>query len=187
MKQEYEKPAPPILQDQAAAPAPSPSKPAEQPAAPAIAEKKQAYPAAGGNNQNFLSKEEAPGRGMMLERATTPAASAPEATVKTKSAVPAPLIAGALSADKAMPAIMVQVMDMDAAAKEVKKAIAQVNGSIVRRETHRSKLVFFVTIKAQRAGEFKNKLKLLGEMKEQAGEWGALKEQMELRIEVIQK
>jgi len=185
MKQAYEPPAPPELQSQAAAPAPAFSKPAEQPAV-APAEKKEASSASAENDQSVVSREEA-NRGNMMMRATTATGAAPEAAAKAKSAVPAAPISGAAVADKTMPAIIVLVTDREAAAKEVEKAITQMNGSIVRREAPGSKIVFFVTIKAERAGELKNKLKLLGEIKEQTGEWGALKEQMELRIEVIQK
>ena len=71
MKQEYEKPAPPTLQGQAAAPAPSLSKPAEQPAPMVQAEKKQTYTSGGENAQDFLNKEEAPAGGMMLKRASS--------------------------------------------------------------------------------------------------------------------
>ena len=48
-------------------------------------------------------------------------------------------------------------------------------------------MIFFVTIKAQQFGEFKEKLKLLGEVKEQPGESRAQKEQMALKIELIRK
>ncbi|OGW35435.1 MAG: hypothetical protein A2X58_11485 [Nitrospirae bacterium GWC2_56_14] len=186
MKQAYEPPAPPALQDQTAAPAPAFSKPAKQPAV-APAEKKETSSASAENDRSVVSREETNRGNMMMLRATTATGAPPEAAAKAKSAVPAAPIAGAAVADKAMPAIIVQVTDREAAAKEVEKAITQMNGSIVRRETTGSKNVFFATIKAERAGELKNKLKLLGEIKEQAGEWGALKEQMELRIEVIQK
>jgi hypothetical protein len=186
MKQAYEPPAPPALQSQAAAPAPSFSKPAEQPAV-VPAEKKEASSASTENDRSVVSREEANRGNMMMLRATTATGAAPEAAAKAKSSVPAAPVAGAAVADKAIPAIIVQVTNREAAAKKVEKAITQVNGSIVRREAPGSKIVFFVTIKAERAGELKNKLKLLGEIKEQAGEGGALKEQMELRIEVIQK
>jgi hypothetical protein len=186
MKQEYEKPAQPMLESQAATPAPSPSKPAEQPAATGYAAEKKAYTADSENYRSFLSKDEA-SRGMMQERATTSTSAVPEATVKAKPVAPAAPIAGTVSADKTIPVIIVKVKNVEAAVAEVEKAISQVNGSIVRRELPGSKMIFFVTIKAQRAAEFKNKLKLLGEIKEQPGEWESQKEQVELRIEIIRK
>lgn len=184
MKQAYEKPPQPTLESRAAAPAPSRSEPAEQPAATGDAAEKKACTADAENDRGFLSKEEA-GREMMLERSTSSTGAAPEATVKAKPFV-AP-IAGALSADKAVPAIIIQVMDMEAAAKEVEKAIARVSGTIVRRESPGAKMIFLVTIKAERAGELKNRLKLIGEMKEQPGELGAQQEPVGLRIEIIRK
>ncbi len=58
MKQEYEKPPQPMLESQAAAPAPSRPEPAEQPALTGSAEKKLADTADSENYQSFLSKEE---------------------------------------------------------------------------------------------------------------------------------
>jgi anti-sigma factor RsiW len=184
MKQEYEKPAPPMLQDQAA-PAPSFSKSAEQPAVMAPAEKKEAFSATGESDQTVLRKEA--GRGMMRERTTTAAGAAPETAAKAKAIAPAASIAGALSADKAIPGIILHVMDIPAAVKEIERTIEQVKGSIVRRETSKSKTTFFVKIKAERTGEFKSKLKLLGEIKEQPGELGIRQEQVELRLEIMQR
>jgi len=160
----------------------------EQPAPMVHAEKKQAYSAEGENNQNVLNKkEETLGRSMMQERTMTSAGAASEPSAKAKSAVPAASFAGAVSADKANPAIILQVMDMEAAVKEVEKAIAQVNSTIARRESPESKTIFFVLIKVQRVSALKNKLKLLGEIKEQPEEWASQKEQVELRIELIRK
>lgn len=184
MKLWYEKPAPPALQDQAA-PAPSFSKSAEQPAVMAPAKKKEAFSATGESDQAVLRKES--GRGMMRDKTATPAGAAPEAMVKAKRAAPPASIAGALSTDKAMPGIVLHVMDMPAAVKEVEKAIEQVKGSIVRRETLGSTTIFLVKVKAERTGEFKNKLKLFGEIKEQPGELGIRQEQVELRLEIIQR
>jgi hypothetical protein len=188
MKQEYEKPAPPMLQeDQAAAPAPSPSKPAEQPAASASAEKRTAYDAAARNDQAFSKKEAAPARGMMQERFTASGA-APESMAKAKQAAPAAAIAGgAVATGKTNPAIIVQVMDVEAAAKDVEKAVTHVHGSIVRRESTGSKTIFVVAIKASQVREFKNKLKFLGELKEQPVEGALQKEQVELRVELFRK
>lgn len=182
MKQEYEKPAPPMLQDQAA-PASSFSKSTEQPAVMAPAEKKEAFSATGESDQAVLRKEA--GRGMMREQTTTAAGAAPEAPAKAPAIAPAASIAGALSADKAIPGIILHVMDIPAAVKEIERAIEQVNGSIVRRETSESKTTFFVKIKAERANEFKKKLKALGEIKEL--EPGVQKEQGEFRIEIIRR
>ena len=177
MKQEYEQPAPPTLLGQAAAPAPM-----------VHAEKKQAYTADGENNQNVLNKkEETLGRSMMQERTMTSAGATSETAAKAKSAVPAAPFAGAVSADKTISAIILQVMDMEAAVKEVEKSIAQINGSIVRRESPGSKTIFFVLIKVQRVSELKNRLKLLGEMKEQPGEGEPQKEQVEVRIELLRR
>jgi hypothetical protein len=185
MKQAYEPPAPPALQSQAAAPAPSLSKPAEQQAV-APTGKKEASSALAENDQSAVSREEA-NRGMMLQRATTAAGAAPEAAAKAKSAVPAAPIAGAAVADKAIPAIIVLVTDREAAAKEVEKAITQVKASIVKRESPGEKMIFFIMIRTQRVDEFKNRLKVLGEIKELPGEASTQEEQVELRIEIMRR
>lgn len=111
----------------------------------------------------------------------------PEATVKAKQAAPAAAVAGTASAVKAGPAITVRVKDVESAAKEVEKAVIQVQGSIVRRALPGSKTLFIVMIKAQRVGEFKEKLKHLGEVKELPNEGELQKEHVELRIEIIKK
>jgi hypothetical protein len=184
MKQEYEKPAPPALQDRVAAPALS--KPTEQPAPMVQAGKKQSYETESESGMNLLSKEAAPARGMMQERMTASGV-APETNVKAKKVAPAAARADAPSADKAVPAIIVQVNDMEAAAKEVEKAIAQVNGSIVKRESRGEKMIFFARIKTARVSELKNRLKVLGEIKEQPGEARMQEEQVDLRIEIVRR
>jgi hypothetical protein len=186
MKQEYEKPAPPTLQDRAAAPAPPLAKPAEQPAPLVQSETKQSFKAESEGRMNLLSKEAAPARGMMQERMASSGA-APETNVKAKKSARAAAFADAPAADKAVRAIIVQVNDIEAAAKEAEKAIAQVNGAIIKRESPGEKRVFFLTIKTQRVSEFKNSLKVLGEIKELPGEVGIQKEQMELRVEIVRK
>ncbi len=107
--------------------------------------------------------------------------------MKAKNVAPAAPIAGVLSSDKTIPVIIVKVKDLEAAVAGVEKAIAQVNGSIVRKESPGAKIVFFVTIKAQRAAELTGKLKLLGEIKEQPGDGWLQKEPVELRIEITGK
>jgi len=167
MKQEYEQPAPPSLQDQAAAPAPVP------------AERKPAYRAE--QDQVFLNKEEATGREMLQGRSATSSGAAPEPTMKAKAAAPL----GA--ADKAIPAIKMVVTDRESAAKEVERAIAQVKGTIVRRESRGPKIVFFVTVSAQRTGELIGKLKLLGEVTQEPREGTPQKDPVEFRIEITRK
>lgn len=177
MKLAYEKPAPPKLESQAAEPAPS-----------AHAENKPAYSTERVNDQSVLNRNETSlDRSMTQERTMTSAGEAPEAAGRAKTAAPAALFAGAVSADKTIPAIILQVMNMEEAVKEVEKTIAQVNSTIVRRDSPESKTIFFVMIKVQRVSELKNRLKLLGEIKGQPEEWASQKEQVELRIELIRK
>ncbi len=175
MKREYEKPAQPALQNQAAAPAPMvPTK------------EKQTYPADGESALPLLKKEEA-GIGRTQGRAMTSPDASPEAAGKAKSIAPVAPFAGAVSADKAFPSIILQVMDLEEAAVNVEKAIARVNGTIVRREAPGSKMIFFVTIKARRTGELQNKLKLFGDLKELPGDGVFQQEQVKLRIELVRK
>jgi hypothetical protein len=184
MKQEYEKPAQPTPESRATAPAPSRSEPAGQPAPTGDAAEKKAYTADSENYRSFLNKEEA-GRGMVQERSTTSPGASHEAAVKAKPPI-APM-AGAISADKSAPSIIVTVKDVEAAVTEVEKALAQVHGTIVRRESTGAKITLFITIKAQRAAELAGKLKPIGEIKEEPGDGGPQKEPVELRIEIIGK
>jgi hypothetical protein len=172
MKQEYEKPAQPTLRNQEAAPAPM-----------VPAKEKQTYPADGESALPLLKKEEA-GSGMILGRAVTSPDASHEAAGKARSVAP---VSVALSGDKAIPSIILRVMDLEATAINVEKAIARVNGTIVRREAPGSKMIFFVTIKARRTGELRKKLKLLGELTELPDEGVFQQEQVELRIELVRK
>ncbi len=174
-KQTYEKPAPPMLQDQAAAPAPK-----------APAGKNQAYPAEGENARTFLKKEEADSERMM-DRAMTSPGTARETAGKTESAAAVAPPTGGVAADKAIPAIILQVMDLKATAINVEKAIAQVNGSIIRREAPGPKMIFFITIKARRTSELQNKLDLLGELTKLPDAKALQEDQVELRIELVKK
>ena len=157
MKQEYEKPAPPVYAEQPAAPAraksfAAPTEPVQEskedlsftqpqePAAPA-------------------AKREASAPAMGLATGEQPRLAGTARAAKAKAAL------GDSSAENAADIIM-NVKDFDAAEKEIGNAVAVSGGRIVRIAPSGDKRAIIVTIAPDRLEEFLAKLKKIGDVKE---------------------
>lgn len=176
MKLEYEQPAEPKLMNKAEAPAPAAAAPAPMksvektmPAShDAISAKGAAAPEVGAS---ALMQEEAASAG-----------AASMANAKRKSAQQA------LRGEPAVQAanvIIVRVKDIEAAAKEFEKMNAEFGGTITKRETPAAKRVYVITIDSLKLQEFKKKLKLIGEMKDEVAAPAPQDGRVELRIELV--
>ena len=155
--------------------------------APALA------PAKAADEQPLLAKENAasgkvaaaPQAGapaMMREQAT---GAMPRAEVKLKSAAPAERTLNAVSANNAPLVIIVQVKDVEAAAKEVEQAITRLGGSITKRDNPETKRVYVITINTQNFPELKKKLEVIGWVKDDAATPTPQDGRVELRIELV--
>ena len=171
MKQEYEKPAPPVPMDKMEESGPAPAKPAEQP-----------LPA---------KQEEAAGKSTVAPQAEAPAAMQRQASgtalgqeSKLKSDAGAQRALKAMSLDKTGPVISVMVKDIEAAAREIERDIKLLGGSITTKENLEAKKVFRVSIDVQKLQDFRNKLKLIGEVKDDTVAPASQDNRVELKIEI---
>jgi len=172
MKLEYEKPAPPAPMDKAEAPAPTAlAKPAEQP----VSAKEESA------SGKMVASPQAGAPAVMREQAVS-AEAAPPAEVKQKLERQE---LNAVSADKVGLIIIVRVKDVKAAAREVEQVIARLGGSITRRENPETKRVYVITINAQKFPDLKKKLKLMGEIKDEAAVPMSQDGRVEVRIELV--
>lgn len=170
MKPEYETPEPPISRDRIGAPV----------------EAKQ-------EEQALVAKKEAAGeRRAAKPQPTAPAVqqdqaagAAPRTKEELKSTVTARQAMNAVSADKTGPMIVVQVKDIDAAAREVEQAVTKLRGSIAKRETPEAKRVYVITIEVQKLPELKNTLKLIGEVQVESAAPPSLAGRVGLTIELV--
>lgn len=169
MKPEYETPAPPIPQDRIESPAE-----AKQDEQALFAKKETA------GERRAAAKQPAPA--MLQEQAT---GAAPRTEVKRESAVTAGRALNAVSADQGVPIIIVQVRDLEAAAREVEQAITKFRGSITRRETPEAKKVYVIAIDVQKFQELKNTLKLIGEMKDETAALASQAGRVTVTIELV--
>jgi hypothetical protein len=171
MKYEYEKPAPPVPMDKIGESGPAPVKPAEQPLLAKREEaagKRTAEPQAGAPS---AMQEQASGKALRPEPKLR-ADAGEQRAVKAKSL------------DKTGPVISVMVKDIEAAAGEIERLITKLGGSITAKENLETKKTFRVAIDVQKLRELRDKLKLIGEVRDGTVAPGPHEEQVELKIEI---
>jgi hypothetical protein len=172
MKQEYEKPAPPVPMDKIEASGPAAAKPAEQ-SLPAKREeaagKRTAEPQAGAP---AVMQEQASGKALRQEP-------------KLKSDAGGQRALKAMSLEKAGPVISVTVKDVEAAAGEVERIITKLGGSITTKEDLETKKTFRVAIDGQKLEELRSKLKSIGEVKGDTAAPASQDKRVELKIDIV--
>jgi predicted integral membrane protein DUF2275/putative zinc finger protein len=171
MKYEYEKPAPPVPMDKIGESGPAPAKPAQQPL--------------------LAQQEESAEKRTVAPRAEAPAARQDQASgkalrqeAKLKSDAGGQRALKAMSLDRTGPVISVMVKDIDDAAGEVERLITKLGGSITLKEDHETKKAFRIAIDVQKLKEFRDKLKLIGEVKDDTVAPGPQDKRIELKIEI---
>jgi hypothetical protein len=173
MTQEYEKPAAPRLMSKTEAPAPASADRLEQ---PLLAEQEAASGKAAAAPQA--------GAPVVMKEGSASASAAHRTEAKLKSARRALKPA---SADKSDLVLMVQAKDMETAVREVEQTITRLGGSITRRENPEAERIYVISISAEKFPELKNKLKLIGEVKDEAAAPMPQEGRVELRIELVQE
>jgi len=160
MKPEYEKPAPPALQDKAAASAPAAAKPFAAPEPAREAKEGQS---------NILSQKSRASVGK--EGASAPAMDfMAEGDQRSKGMARAAKTKAVLREENGTYAaeITVSVKDLDAAQKEVEKAATASGGKIIRTALPAVKNQIIVSITTDKFSDFLAKLKTIGDVKENA-------------------
>ena len=142
--------------------------------------------------QPLLAKQEASAE----KRTVAPQAEAPAATqdqasgkasrqeAKLKSDAGGQRALKAMSLDKTGPVISVMVKDIEAAAGEVDRLITKLGGSITTKEDFETKKAFSVAIDVQKLQELRSKLKLIGEVRDDAIAPALQDKRVELKIEI---
>ena len=170
MKMEYEKPQPPALKDEAAPPTPGP--PTEQ--ARQRSADSTGLPAAPPHSQAPAIMQE------RLIGAGVSAASAPQAAAGKRAAA---------VASQAGPGqqfgFMISVKDMDSAAREVERAVKDVEGEIIAADQTDKARVYTVRIGSRRMGDLTDRLKRIGKMEKPLTDAGAGEYRTEIRIELV--
>jgi hypothetical protein len=166
IKQEYEKPAPPAALGKAAESVVAPEKAEEQ--------------SMRGKKKDTAAEHVTPAQ------AGAPALPQQHAESKLKSSVPTQRALGKASADKVVPIISMRVKDVDVAAREIEKALTQSGGSITRQEILGAKKIYVASIDARKLLYFKERLKSIGDARDESG-WPVSQDgQIALKIELIE-
>ena len=167
MKQEYEKPAPPMPVGEASAPAPATS------AAP-VMEKKEATP----EKQTFAPRAAAPAAmqdkaepsmGFVAAKEAKPAE--PAMQRKAKTAAPAKQMLAESSGEVKRIRLSLVVADVAGADKKIESVIQELKGTILGRETGINTRKISVSIDAKMQAALREKLGKLGELKEKGTAW----------------
>ena len=174
MKQEYEKPAPPALMNQPAAPAPSPAAPART--------AEQFMPAKGEAESAKNAVPQAGAPAMMQDHAT---GSALHPEKKFKAAAPMGRALRGTTADAVGSLVSVRVKNIDAAVRELEQTVKQLGGSIQKKDLANAKTAYETTINTHKLQEFKEMLKRIGEVRDEPGQPVSQDGQIVLRIEFV--
>jgi hypothetical protein len=173
MKQEYEKPPQPTLQGQST----------EPPAAPAA----PVMPA----EQPMPAQKEADSLKLDASQAGVPAAASEQATgsaqpaeKKSKSAALMRQTSNVAPADAVGSVISLRVNDIDASVRELEQAVKQLGGSIQKKDLPNAKRIYEVSIDAQKLPQLKERLKRIGDVRDEAVQPISKDGQIALRIEL---
>jgi hypothetical protein len=174
MKQEYETPPPPVLTGKAAEP--SDAGPEGKPALARNEAASGILPVAPQAAAPATQQEQtAPSAGAALK---SEGKQVPFVSKKKTKAVFADSIA-----DSAV-TIAVSVKDLESAARDTGSAIKELGGTITKTEQLALKRIFTATLSASRANDLVQKLKLIGDMKENNLVQNSRRDRMVIRIEL---
>jgi anti-sigma factor RsiW len=161
MKQEYEKPAPPVALGRAAGSGPAAAKPFAAPE-PSRDGKENRSDVISQESRGSAKKQEAPApaMGLGLRARGEPQMESATSASKAKAAM-----AEGGGAENAVD-LAIKVKEFDAAQKEIEKAVTSSGGRIVRTAPSADKSAITASIKSDRFSELLSKLRTIGDVKE---------------------
>ncbi len=189
MKHMYEKPVvPPVESKPSSAPAKSTEQPASEKASPDKMERLAAAPrpAALPEERGLIKEQEFAARTKKPEAASPSAGDVAKDEARGEAAPSAPKAkAVSMGEIKAGITLSVTVRDTSAAREEVKKAVVQLNGRIIKTESLNDRKVFIVKLSSAKFNELVEKLKQVGEIKEKGLSFPAQSGDIGIRVELL--